>query len=206
MVKANHNPKVVPLKVHKTSEGIDGSNAKHSPQRADYKCHKTLLHSTAALVKLWAWCEIPSTAFIPTPSRTLKFSFSKFSTPKRHSTWTFWNRHCYSRLTSIYKNQPLSFQQDSTFSRGAKKNQDRQADDVPHFISKDEWSQTSPDLNYLNYCMQTVLESKFCNISSNSEVSKVKTYDRVAQNIIKLCVSHVSYWQSGFSKLYRRLG
>ena len=53
--------------------------------------------------------------------------------------------------TSAFKNRLWSFQQDSAPSHEAKKTQEWLSENVPHFITKEEWAPSSPDLNPLDF-------------------------------------------------------
>ena len=63
---------------------------------------------------------------------------------------------------SLFQNQPWTFQQDSAPAHKAKTSQAWLRNNLPAFISSEEWPSGSPDLNPLDYKLWTVLEDKVC--------------------------------------------
>ena len=57
-----------------------------------------------------------------------------------------------------FKNRRRSFQQDSAPAHGVKKTQRWLAENVPAFISKEEWPPSSPDLNPLDFGIWSILD------------------------------------------------
>lgn len=56
--------------------------------------------------------------------------------------------------------RPWTFQQDSAPSHSARVNQEWLKKEVPRFISTAQWPPKSPDLNPLDFCAWSILESK----------------------------------------------
>lgn len=56
--------------------------------------------------------------------------------------------------------RPYTFQQDSAPSHKARVNQDWLKNNVPHFISAEQWLSNSPDANPLDFCVWGILDSK----------------------------------------------
>ncbi|KAI6653143.1 hypothetical protein LOD99_3979 [Oopsacas minuta] len=54
------------------------------------------------------------------------------------------------------------FQQDSAPSHKAKMTSESLKLNVPEFISTEEWLASSPDLNPMNFCIWSILESRVC--------------------------------------------
>ena len=55
-----------------------------------------------------------------------------------------------------------TFQQDSAPAHAAKNTQAWIRDNLPDFISPQEWPANSPDMNLLDYSVWSILESKAC--------------------------------------------
>ena len=87
-----------------------------------------------------------------------------------------------------FKKRPWSFQQDSAPSHGAKKTQEWLSENVPHFIPKEEWPPSSPDLNPLDFGIWSYLENKVLDTRHQSlEALKVKLqkeWAKVPQKVI----------------------
>ena len=88
-----------------------------------------------------------------------------------------------------FKKSPWSFQQDSAPSHGAKKTQEWLSENVPHFITKEEWPPSSPDLNPLDFGIWSYLESKVSTIHHQSleslKVKLRKEWAKIPQNVIR---------------------
>ena len=54
------------------------------------------------------------------------------------------------------------FQQDSAPSHKAKMTSEWLKSNVPDFISPEEWPASSPDLNRMDFCIWSILESRVC--------------------------------------------
>ena len=70
-----------------------------------------------------------------------------------------------------FGNQYWIFQQDSAPSHRAKTTQDWCAENLPSFISAEEWPPYSPDLNPMDYSVWSVLEWKACSTPHKSLAS-----------------------------------
>ena len=88
-----------------------------------------------------------------------------------------------------FKNHPRSVQQDSAPSRGVKKIQEWLSENVPHFITKEEWATSSPDLNPLDFEIWLYLESKISAIHHQSlkavKVKLRKQWAKILQKFIR---------------------
>ncbi len=73
----------------------------------------------------------------------------------------------------LFKNRKWTFQQDSAPSNKEKTNQQWCRDNLPEFISTDDWPPSSPDLNPLNYSIWGFLESRV-NAKRHSSVESLK--------------------------------
>lgn len=61
-----------------------------------------------------------------------------------------------------FGSEPFTFQQDSAPSHKARINQQWLRENVPHFISTEQWPASSPDLNPLDFSIWSILEAKVC--------------------------------------------
>lgn len=64
--------------------------------------------------------------------------------------------------TTLFANKPWIFQQDSAPAHKAKTTQEWLKNNVPEFISVEQWPSGSPDLNPLDYKLWSVLEAMAC--------------------------------------------
>lgn len=64
--------------------------------------------------------------------------------------------------STLFANKPWVFQQDSAPAHKAKTTQEWLKNNVPGFISTDQWPSGSPDLNPLDYKLWSVLEGMAC--------------------------------------------
>ena len=102
-----------------------------------------------------------------------------------------------------FKEEKWTFQQDSAPAHKARITQDWIKDNVPDFISSQEWPPYSPDLNPLDYSIWSILESKACakphkTIESLKRALKkawdeitLETLDKIVDNFpkrLKLCI------------------
>lgn len=87
-----------------------------------------------------------------------------------------------------FKNRRWSFQQDSAPAHGAKKTQEWLAENVPSFISKEEWPPSSPDLNPMDFAIWSILENKVSatHHTSLEALNKKlkKEWDKIPQRVI----------------------
>ncbi len=102
-----------------------------------------------------------------------------------------------------FKEEKLTFQQDSAPAHKLRSTQDWIGDNLPDFISSQEWPPYSPDLNHLDYLIWSILESKACakphkTIGSLKRALKnawdeitLETLDKIIDNFLKrlkLCI------------------
>ncbi|KAI6656102.1 hypothetical protein LOD99_1435 [Oopsacas minuta] len=64
--------------------------------------------------------------------------------------------------SSLFKNTPWIFQQDSAPAHASKATQSWLLGENIDFLSKEEWSPSSPDLNPLDYSIWGTLQSRVC--------------------------------------------
>ena len=88
-----------------------------------------------------------------------------------------------------FKKRRWSFQQDSAPAHGAKKTQEWLAENVPAFISKEEWPPSSPDLNPLDFAIWSILENKV-SATHHTNLDALKTklmkeWDKIPQKVIR---------------------
>lgn len=76
--------------------------------------------------------------------------------------------------TTLFKNKPWVFQQDSAPGHKAKTTQRWLENNVPAFIRAEDWPSGSPDLNPLDYCLWSLLEQKACS-KPHRNVEALKT-------------------------------
>lgn len=84
---------------------------------------------------------------------------------------------------TLFKNKDWIFQQDSAPSHKAKTTQKWLKDNLPGFISTEEWPSSSPDLNPLDYSLWTELELRACRKSHPNLESLKRALCREAQRI-----------------------
>ena len=88
-----------------------------------------------------------------------------------------------------FKTRPWSFQQDSASSHEAKKTKEWLSENIPHFITKEEWAASSPNLNLLDFGIWSYLESKVSTVNHQSfETLKVKLrkeWAKIPQKVIR---------------------
>ena len=71
-------------------------------------------------------------------------------------------------VREYFEEAPCTFQQDSAPSHGSRMTQRWIQSHIPAFISKEDWSSRSLDLNPLNFSVWSILESKACRTSHDS--------------------------------------
>ena len=80
-----------------------------------------------------------------------------------------------------HRNDPWIFQQDSAPSHKAKATQEWCRTHFPDFITTDEWSPCSPDLNPLDFSVWSILEERVSGTSLYS-VEDLKRIKRMGKN------------------------
>lgn len=85
--------------------------------------------------------------------------------------------------TTLFDNKNWFFQQDSAPSHKAKSTQKWLRDNLPGFISAEEWPSSSPDLNPLDYSLWTELELRACRKSHPNLSSLKRALTREAKRI-----------------------
>ena len=96
---------------------------------------------------------------------------------------------------NMFENQPFLFQQDGAPAHTANSTQECLRNELPDFISKEEWPPSSPDLNPLDFCVWSILEAKACskphrNIES-LKASVVKEWANIPQETLRIAVEAV---------------
>lgn len=88
-----------------------------------------------------------------------------------------------------YANKPWIFQQDSAPSHTAKTTQKWLQENLPSFISPEEWPPYSPDLNPLDFCIWSILESDVCSTRQPSiDVLKERlkeAWQKIPQEVLR---------------------
>ena len=95
----------------------------------------------------------------------------------------------------MFENQPFLFQQDGAPAHTANSTQEWLRNEIPDFISKEEWPPSSADLNPLDFCVWSILEAKACskphrNIES-LKASVVKEWANIPQETLRIAVEAV---------------
>lgn len=83
---------------------------------------------------------------------------------------------------SLFQNQPWTFQQDSAPAHKAKSTQTWLKNNLPDFISTEDWPSGSPDLNPLDYRLWSVLEDMVCHKRYTNIESLKKALTRAVAN------------------------
>lgn len=84
--------------------------------------------------------------------------------------------------STLFKNEPWTFQQDSAPAHKAKTTQDWLKNNLPNFISTDDWPSGSPDLNPLDYKLWSVLEGMVCTTHHKNLESLKRALIRAVDN------------------------
>src|SRR5689334_2102765 len=79
-----------------------------------------------------------------------------------------------------------TFQQDSAPAHKTKRTQKWCTENLPDFISADEWPSNSPDLNCMDYLVWSILESRACSKPHDSIENLKKSLNKELNNITKL--------------------
>lgn len=83
---------------------------------------------------------------------------------------------------TMFANKPWTFQQDSAPAHKAKTTQQWLKNNVPDFISPDDWPAGSPDLNPLDYKLWSVLEGMACSTRHRNIESLKRALVRAVDN------------------------
>lgn len=93
---------------------------------------------------------------------------------------------------SLFNGKHWTFQQDSAPAHGAKIIQTWLKNNIPDFISKEEWPSASPDLNPLDDDLWSKLETMACSKPHNSvdalKSSLVKTWDKFPMEEVRAAI------------------
>ena len=93
----------------------------------------------------------------------------------------------------LYGDQPFCFQQDSAPAHKAKTVQSWCRDNLPYFISTDEWPASSPDLNPLDYSIWGYMMARLSNLKCTNlahfKVILNKIWDEIPDNIVRAACS-----------------
>ena len=95
----------------------------------------------------------------------------------------------------MFNIQPFVFQQDGAPAHTARTTQQWLQNNIPHFISKEEWPPSSPDLNPLDFSLWSILESNTCakchkNIESLKK-SLTEEWAKIPQQTMRTAVRSV---------------
>ncbi|KAI6654598.1 hypothetical protein LOD99_994 [Oopsacas minuta] len=74
----------------------------------------------------------------------------------------------------MFNNRPFLFQQDGAPAHTAKVNQQWLRNNIPDFISKEEWPPSSPDLNPMDFSLWSILETNAC-ATSHKSIKSLRT-------------------------------
>lgn len=95
--------------------------------------------------------------------------------------------------TTMYGNDYFCFQQDGAPSHTAKIVQAWCTENLPDFISKDEWPPSSPDLNPLDFCIWGYMLKELKNYSyttiSDFKIVIAKIWDKIPDHVVRASVS-----------------
>ena len=96
---------------------------------------------------------------------------------------------------NMFGNQPFLFQQDGAPAHTANSTQEWLRIEIPDFIAKEEWPPSSPDVNPLDFCVWSILETKACSKSHKSieslKASLVKEWNNIPQETLRIAVEAV---------------
>ena len=125
-------------------------------------------------------------AAVRVPKKSPLFCWSKGEIePTELSRW-----HPYWCIVALrFKKCPWSFQRDSAQSNATKKSQEWLSENVPHFITKEEWAPSSHNLNPLDFGIWSYLESKVSTVHHQSlkalNVKVRKKCAKISQKVIR---------------------
>ncbi|KAI6650052.1 hypothetical protein LOD99_10524 [Oopsacas minuta] len=96
---------------------------------------------------------------------------------------------------TMFNNRPFLFQQDGAPAHTAKVNQQWLRNNIPDFISKEEWPPSSPDLNPMDFSLWSILETNACTTSHKSikslKTSLPREWAKIPQEKLRAAVESV---------------
>ena len=96
---------------------------------------------------------------------------------------------------TMFNDRPFLFQQDGAPAHTAKVNQEWLNENIPDFISKEEWPPSSPDLNPMDYSLWSILEANACSTSHKSieslKTSLSREWAKIPQEKLRAAVESV---------------
>lgn len=103
--------------------------------------------------------------------------------------------------TTLFHGEHWVYQQDSAPSHKAKSMQEWLENNVPDFISHQEWTSGSPDLNPLDYSLWDILESEVCATRHpNLESLKRSIVEKAASMPLEVIHTAISKWPERLKK------
>lgn len=110
--------------------------------------------------------------------------------------------HLLPHVSKLYEDQPYCFQQDSAPAHKAKKTQAWCAENLPDFITTDEWPASSPDLNPLDffvwgYMLQQIKSTKGLNLEQFKKLL-IDIWEQIPQDMVRASCD-------GFTKRLRKV-
>ena len=105
----------------------------------------------------------------------------------------------------LYNNSPWTFQQDSAPAHSAKISQKCCMENLPDFISKDDWPPSSPDLNPLDYSIWGILETRVNTIKHQSieslKATLKKEWESLSMDMVRATIDS---WPSRLKALIKK--
>lgn len=96
---------------------------------------------------------------------------------------------------TMFKNDNFLFQQDGAPAHTAKSTQEWLRNEIPQFLSKEEWPPSSPDLNPMDFSVWSILEKNACskphrNLESLKR-SLIYEWDKIPQETLRIAIESV---------------
>jgi len=93
----------------------------------------------------------------------------------------------------VFKDEKWTFQQDGATAHTAKVCQEWCNENCPLFITKNEWPPSSPDLNPLDFCIWSILESnvnkkRFKNVE-NLKKKLISEWEKIPLEIVRASIN-----------------